>query len=421
MDDEIAYICDGEGLALVGDPGAVEHFLSSQGIAEDAVDMPPLRHVLAAGGTTANLGAELAENSGRWVKLTKESAHRVQQLGLRKNATSGVSTGVLKGKKGQIKGFVEFATGPGAALSNPAVLAGVGGIMAQVAMQQAMDDITDYLATIDEKVDDVLRAQKDAALARLIGVGLMLDEAMALRAVTGRVDDITWSKVQGTPQTIAETQAYALRQLDALAEKIEAKSRMGALADAVTKSRSSVREWIAVLARCFELQEAIGVLELDRVMDSSPDDVNAHRVGLQDARQRRRDAIARSTGDMCARMEQAAETANANVLLHPRRAPEVVAGANESGVVISTFHALIGIDDGHTGLDSRRWTSAAVDARDQVLRTGGEGVDAAKRLGGTAVDRTRSGAGQVARGMAARAERIRRRPAEKEKTEAADR
>ena len=32
------------------------------------------------------------------------------------------------------------------------------GVMAQLAMQQTMEEITDYLATIDEKVDDVLRA-----------------------------------------------------------------------------------------------------------------------------------------------------------------------------------------------------------------------------------------------------------------------
>ena len=50
-------------------------------------------------------------------------------------------------------------------LTNPAVLAGAAGIMAQFAMQQTMDEITDYLATIDEKLDDVLRAQKDAVLS----------------------------------------------------------------------------------------------------------------------------------------------------------------------------------------------------------------------------------------------------------------
>jgi hypothetical protein len=45
-------------------------------------------------------------------------------------------------------------------------------------MQQAMDEITDYLVTIHEKVDDVLRAQKDAVLADMIGVDFVIEEAM---------------------------------------------------------------------------------------------------------------------------------------------------------------------------------------------------------------------------------------------------
>ena len=51
-------------------------------------------------------------------------------------------------------------------------------------MQQAMEEITDYLAAIDEKVDDILRAQKDAVLSRMVGVGFELDEAMFLRPTT---------------------------------------------------------------------------------------------------------------------------------------------------------------------------------------------------------------------------------------------
>ncbi len=88
---------------------------------------------------------------------------------------------MLKGSQGQIKGFVQFVKGPGSLLTNPAILAGAAGIMAQLAMQQTMDEITDYLATIDEKVDDVLRAQKDAVLADMIGVDLVIEEAMTIR------------------------------------------------------------------------------------------------------------------------------------------------------------------------------------------------------------------------------------------------
>ena len=87
--------------------------------------------------------------------------------------------------------------------------------MAQLAMQQTMDEITDYLAAIEEKVDDVLRAQKDAVLADMIGAGFVIEEAMTVREQVGRVSEVTWSKVQATSMTIARTQAYALRQLDA--------------------------------------------------------------------------------------------------------------------------------------------------------------------------------------------------------------
>ena len=54
-------------------------------------------------------GSEIAANSGRWVKLSEESAQAMKKYGLRESSKSGLSTGVLKGDKGQIKGFVESA------------------------------------------------------------------------------------------------------------------------------------------------------------------------------------------------------------------------------------------------------------------------------------------------------------------------
>ncbi len=66
-------------------------------------------------------------------------------------------------------------------LTSPAMLTGVAGIMAQLAMQQAMDEINDYLAKIDAKLDDVLRAQKDAAVADLVGVELIINDALRVR------------------------------------------------------------------------------------------------------------------------------------------------------------------------------------------------------------------------------------------------
>ncbi len=101
-------------------------------------------------------------------------------------------------------------------------------------------------------------------LADMIGVDLVIEEAMTIRGEVGRVSEVTWSKVQSTSTTIARTQAYALRQLDALAETLESKADFGDLAKASRKAESTAQEWLAVLAHCFQLQEALGVLELDR-------------------------------------------------------------------------------------------------------------------------------------------------------------
>ena len=125
----------------------------------------------------------------------------------------------MVGQRGSIKKWIQIETGPGSMLTNPAMLAGAAGIMAQMAMQQQMDEITDYLATIDQKLDAVLRAQTNQVLARLDGVDLAVREAMSVRDAVGRVSEVTWSKVQNSAQTIHETQGYALRQLGDLADK----------------------------------------------------------------------------------------------------------------------------------------------------------------------------------------------------------
>ena len=406
MDNEIQLISDGDGLAVIGNPADVEQFLVREGLPSEDLGLQRLNSVVGIGAVVAQAGSELAANSGRWVKLTSESAQRVRKYGLRESSKTGLSTGVVKGHKGQIGGFVEFVKGPRSFLTNPAILAGAATIMAQVAMQQTMEDITDYLATIDEKVDDVLRAQKDAAVARMIGVGFVIEEAMTLRNAKGRVDEITWSKVQATPATIAETQAYALRQLDALAEKMERKGGVGDLATTAQKAESTVREWLAVLARCFQLQDAIAVLELDRVVDDSPEELDGHRLGLKAARQDRLEHISRCTERLLARMNAAADVANAKVLRHPAKSPAVVQSSNHVMASVYDFHAHLGIESGRQSPQARRWADAAAEARVKVLETGAKGVDAAKGLGNEALDRAGSVKERLSSGIT---ERVRRR------------
>jgi hypothetical protein len=407
MDNDIQLISDGDGLAIIGDPTDVERFLASEGLSSKELGLQRLKSLAGPGAAVAQAGSELAANSARWVQLTPKSAHLAMKHGLRRSSKTGLSTGVVRGQKGQIKGFVEFTKGPGSFLTNPAILAGAASIMAQLAMQQAMDEITTYLATIDEKVDDVLRAQKDAVLARMIGVGFVLEEAMTLRERRGRVDEVTWSKAQTAPATIAETQAYALRQLDALAEKLERKTSIGDLATAAKEAEAKVQEWLAVLARCFQLQDAIAVLELDRVLDASPDELDGHRLGLKEARQNRLELISRTTQLLVARMNAAAGMANEKVLLHPTTSPAVVRSSNHVATSVDDFHGRLGIESGRESAEARRWVDAAAEAKDKALETGANGVDAARSFGSKTLDRAGSVTGKLAGKLAERARRQR--------------
>lgn len=138
------------------------------------------------------------------------------------------------------------------------------------------------------------------------------------------------------------------------------------------------------------------------MLDASPHDLDAHRLGLKAARRNRLDLISRTTGRLMSRMDAAAGVANAKVLLHPMTSRAVVHSSNHVATSVVDFHGRLGIERGRQDVEARRWGEAAVEVRDKVLETGAEGVDVAKRLGSETADRARTVTGKVASGIAER-------------------
>jgi hypothetical protein len=407
VDNSIELISDGDGLAVIGDPTNVERFLESAGLPSKDLGLSRLGGLLNAGGAIAKAGSEIASHSGRWVQLTQESADVVKQYGLMPSKTPGVSHAMV-GQPGDIQQWIQIVTGPGSMLTNPAVLAGAAGIMAQLAMKQSMAEITDYLARIDEKVDAVLRAQTNQVLARLDGVDLAIREAMSVRETVGRVSDVTWSKVQNTSGTILETQGYALRQLSDLAAKIEQQAKVGDLAKTGKEAEADVQKWLAVLARCFQLQDAIAVLELERVLDDAPDELDGHRLGLKAARRDRLELISNTTERLLAGMNAAVGTANAKVLLHPTSSPSVVGSSNQIAIDVHDFNGLLGIESGRQSSEAARWMDAASERWDKVRETGAGGIDTAKRIGSETRGHAKSMKDKLSNTIAERTRRARK-------------
>jgi hypothetical protein len=385
VDTELELVSDGNGLAVIGEPNAIEQFM----LDFDLVKVPSRPLVQAAvdgahggggiAGLTLQAGGQLAAESGRWLKLTEESAAKVREFGLQATKDNPAISHAMIGKPGEVQSWIQVVSTPASLLTNPAALASIGTMMAQREMQRSIDELKKYLAQIDEKVDDILRAQKDAVLAEMIGVSLLVDDAITVRNEVGRVSEVTWSKIQGGAATIASTQAYAVRRLDALADKLESKSDMGNLVKVTQEAQASVEEWLAVIARSFQLQDQIGVLELDRVADTSPEELDRHRLGLHLARQNRLDVISKTCSQLIERMNEASSRANRKVLFNPFESPKVVHASNDVVVAVLELEKRLDLVTENEIAEARRWLSAVVDTRDHAVESGQEALETAKR------------------------------------------
>jgi hypothetical protein len=382
MDDEIELISDGDGLAIIGDPTAVDRFIKSLELSPDTKS-DRLGSLLTLGSIGLSAGALIAANSGSWLKLTEESAAAIKNFGLTPTKTPGISYAMI-GAPGDIAKWVEVVSPTLSMVTNPAFLAGAAGIMMQLTMKDQMDAITDYLAIIDAKLDGVIRSQTNQVLARIDGVDLAIREARSIRDSVGRVSDVTWSKVQGSVQSIHETMGYSLRQIADVADKIENSSKIADLMKMTQEAASDIQKWLVVLARCFELLDAIGILELDRVLDASPEELDSHRVGLKSARREQLDYILERTDYLLIRTTAAVNKANSNVLFNPVQSPAVIKSCNQVVSMILDLRTLLGIVASADSSQAIKWTDAASVQWDKVRGSSAEGVDVAKKLGSAA-------------------------------------
>jgi len=162
------------------------------------------------------------------------------------------------------------------------------------------------------------------------------------------------------------------------------------LVDVAQDVKTEVQKWLVVLARCFELHDAVAVLELDRVLDASPDELDKHLLGLKSARQDRLNLISERTEYLLGRMNAAVAKENSKVLFNPKQSPAVVESSNSVAADVLEFHDLLGIESGRESSEAKRWMEAAGERWDKARATSAQGVDGLKRFGGGARDQAGS-------------------------------
>src|SRR5690606_18393318 len=119
---------------------------------------------------------------------------------------------------------------------------------------------------------------------------------------------------------------------------------------AVGEIEREVAVQLAILARCFELEDNFSVVELDHVLATAPESLDGHRRGLAAAREQRRTEVLGNTTRLLTQMDAAGGIANANVLLHARAARRVIESLNSTAAIVEDFQAPLGIESARDAL-----------------------------------------------------------------------
>lgn len=369
----VALVSDGDGLVVTGDQSDVERFLLHADLlpVAEKLSLSRITAALRAGSDLAKTASGISEQSAYYLKVTPESAKRIKDAGgLMKTKTKGINFAML-GEPGSIGGWLQVEDGPLSVLTNPAVLSGLGGLMSQVAHQTEAQALKALLERLDGKLDDVRRAQRDALLAKMHRSADAIEDATTLREHGGDAATL-WSKVSGESSMILEVQRAALLSLGALADRIEGKSKMGELKRTTREIEREVAVQLAILARCFELQDQFIVVELDHVFATAPQSLDGHRAGLAAARANRRTQVLARTEKLMERMDAAGVVANANIVVHGRAARAVIGSLNSTATLVNDFRAPLGIESSREPMEAVRWREAVRDP--QQLKTAGAEV-----------------------------------------------
>lgn len=325
-DGEITVIEEEKGLALFGDPQAVEAWLSANGVASQPIGSAFSKAIHTAGVTTTE-AMNLVEQSGRWVKLTKESA----ALAKATNATSGVA----RASNGQIIKHLKFAQIGG--LFTPAGVAVLGNILAQKALEQSISEISEYLEVIDAKIDDLIQDQKDNVISELFSLRHAVEEAYIIRKETGFVSSTTWSKVASCGAAATKVQKYALQKIQGLAQKIQIAKTAADLRTSTDALSSEIAGWLMALGNAVMIQDQLAVIELDRVLEESPEALEQHREGLKLARNHRIAEIESTLLELGSQLGPAWETAQEMQFRNPIAVKKIFAGIGAVDKNLDTF------------------------------------------------------------------------------------
>lgn len=362
MNGEVELVGDDDGVVVIGDNRSVERFLRHAGLIHKAkpFDLRPVGSYLGLAAESTQIASRVVEQSARYLKLTPDSTQALKDAGgLMRSKVAGVSHAVL-GDPGRVDSWLQVEEGVGSLLTNPAVLAGLGGFLTLAAQQAEAQELRAFLVRIDGKLDDVRRRQRDEVLARLSSAATAIDEARVIRENGGDPQTL-WDKVNGTSTMITNVQEDALLALGASADKAAKSSKMRDVKSAAAELEQEVALQLAVLGRCFELQDEFETIELDHVLVTAPERFKGHSLGKAEMRRARRAEVLARVGWLLKQMDGPKGIAAENVVLHAKAARAVVGSLDRTLAAVDEFTKPLGVPSAGESCGVPLWREAIRD------------------------------------------------------------
>jgi hypothetical protein len=344
--DEVEIFGNEEAIVALGNDKSVIKFLRDHGLLERATSLSKNQLSVFVGKASAAVqtASEVIANSGMYIKLTPEDAKRKKEFDFlqSKNLPKGQAY-VMFGKPGQVSSWVKAEVGPGALMTNPAVVSGVAGLMAQQAWQSQLQQFHERFDDLGNKLDVLIQAKKNEQLAQLAAIVEVIQDAkIKCEANGGLVNQTLWSTIDGERKAIAVARHIAIGNLEALADDVE-KYLAGKDITKLSKKAPELVEGVAlnlaVLGKCLELDYEVGILELATVDYSVPQEADNHRRGIEQVlKKNRRESMVKAS-NAGERIKATSEIAYAQVILHYGKSTKVIDALNGVNKDLSQFRS----------------------------------------------------------------------------------
>ena len=155
------------------------------------------------------------------------------------------------------------------------------------------------------------------------------------------------SKMSGCPQDIATIQAYAIAKIKDLTEKVEREQDPKQVRPLTQQIRQEIHQWLGMLASAVRMQDQVSCIELARVCQEEPEQLEAHKKGIVLARNKRLAEIEQSLNALGRQLETKAGIVGGKVLLNPYSSPHAIANIESITSDLNAFASTLQLEHIH--------------------------------------------------------------------------